>query len=264
MEARKTALVTGASSGIGLELARIFAERGNDVVLVARSKARLDEVAAELRQKHSVNAWGLPFDLTDPAAPQAIKDSLARQSTAVSFLANNAGLGFRGRFSELDVKSELDTIQVDIAALTHLTRLFLPEMVEKKEGRILNTASTAAFVPGPMMAVYYASKAYVLSLSEALANEAKGTGVTVTALCPGPTRTEFERKAGSEKSRLFKSGGVMDARPVALAGYEGMMKGKAVVIPGARNRLQAVLATRLAPRGMAAGVARRLNEDAPA
>jgi len=260
---RKTALVTGASSGIGYELAKVFAKEGNDVVLVARTKDALEELAGELRKAHSVDAWSIPVDLSDPAASGMIRDALEKRSLVVDYLVNNAGIGARGRFSDLDLNLQLDMVQVNMTALTHLTRLLLPGMLGRKAGRILNVASTAAFVSGPLMAVYYASKAYVLSLSVALANELKGTGVTVTALCPGPTRTGFVKRAGTQDTRLFKQDGVMEASEVALAGYRGMMEGKEVVVPGLRNKLLAA-GVRLVPRGMAAQAARRLNEDAPA
>lgn len=259
---RRTALITGASSGIGYELAKVFAAEGHDVALVARTKAALEELAEELSKEHSIDAWSFQVDLSDPAASGMIKDALDKRSLNVDFLVNNAGMGARGTFSELDLNLQLEILQVNMTSLTHLTRLLLPGMVGRKRGRVLNVASTAAFVPGPLMAVYYASKAYVLSLSVALAEELKGTGVTVTALCPGPTRTGFVKKSGTQDTRLFKGGGVMEPSEVALAGYRGMMEGREVVIPGLRNRFLAA-GSRLVPRGMAARAAKRLNEDTP-
>ena len=178
----------------------------------------------------------------------------------VDVLVNDAGFGVYGPFSQTDGAKELEMIQVNISALTHLTKLFLPAMLERRCGRILNVASTAAFQPGPLMAVYYASKAYVLSFSEALANELAGTGVTVTALCPGPTDTEFQKQAGLEKTRLFSNPFVRDARSVARAGYEGMLSGKRIVIPGVANRLLAQ-SVRFAPRRFVTAIARSLQEQ---
>ena len=255
-----TALVTGASSGIGLELATLLAKDRHDLVLVARGRERLDSVARGLTTEFGVAATVLPTDLTDPAAPLDIVLALAEQKLLIDILVNNAGFGVYGFFANTPLEKELAMIQVNITALTHLTKLLLPRMLERRRGRILNVASTAAFQPGPLMAVYYATKAYVLSFSEALANETAGTGVTVTALCPGPTITEFQKRAGLEMTRLFKSPLVMDAPTVARAGYEGMMRGKRVVVPGATNRTL-VQALRVTPRRLAAAVARRIQES---
>lgn len=256
---KKTALITGASSGIGYELARVFARGGHDVVLVARTKENLDKLARELEGSHSVRAMSLPADLSEQKGPDQIRMTLEEQRIRVNFLVNNAGFGTLGPFSEAELKSQLMMMQVNMTALVHLTRLFLPDMVKQGDGRILNVASTAAFVPGPLMAVYYASKAFVLSFSQAVADEVRSSGVTVTALCPGPTKTGFQGSAGMERTRLF-SRDVMDANVVAEAGYWGMMKGKPVVVPGGRNNLLRI-AARLVPTSMAIGQARRLNED---
>ncbi len=256
---RKTALVTGASSGIGYELAKVFAKEGQNVVLVARNQGALETLAKELQEKYSVSAVVLPADLSDPSAPGQIHALLAKESVPVDYLVNNAGFGTRGPFQESDLKSQLSMMQVNMVALVHLTRLFLDDMVKKGEGRILNVASTAAFQPGPLMAVYYATKAFVLSFSEALADELKGIGVKVTALCPGPTSTGFGKSAGMEDARLFNRG-VMEAETVALAGYEGLMKGRKVVVPGFRNKALAT-ASRFAPRKFVIRTVRKLNED---
>jgi short-subunit dehydrogenase len=255
-----TALVTGASSGIGLELATLLAKDRYDLVLVARGHDRLQEIAQGLTGEFGVAATVLPADLTDPSAPIDIALALAERKLAVDILVNNAGFGVYGFFAQTPLEKELAMIQVNITALTHLTKLLLPGMLERRRGRILNVASTAAFQPGPLMAVYYATKAYVLSFSEALANETGGTGVTVTALCPGPTITEFQKQAGLEMTRLFKSPLVMDAPTVARAGYEGMMRGKRVVVPGATNRTL-VQALRVTPRRLATAIARRIQES---
>ena len=253
-----TALITGASSGIGEELARIIAGNKHDLVLVARSGEKLQSLGGELSRTHGIQARTLAADLTDPTAPPRVFQALQEQGVSIDILVNNAGFGARGAFSDLDYAIEARMIQLNIAALTHLTRLFLPPMLERHSGRILNVASTAAYVPGPFMAVYYASKAFVLSFSEALAEELRGTGVTATALVPGPTRTNFAPTAGNADSTLFRTSPVMDARTVAQAGYDGLMAGKRVAVAGASNKLT-VLSTRLAPRATLARITRRLN-----
>jgi short-subunit dehydrogenase len=253
--AKGTALITGASAGLGAELAKHCAAGGYDVILVARSGARLAELAASLTSACDVAARPLVADLANPAAPEEIFAQVS--STPLDILINNAGFGVRGAFAETDWEAESRLLQVNVAALAHLTKLFLPEMVRRRKGRILNVASTAAFVPGPFMAMYYASKAFVLSFSEALANEVEGTGVSVTALCPGPTRTEFAQAAGIADSKLFH-GPTMGAAEVAREGYLAMMAGKSSVIAGARNRWM-MRGARLIPRAWAARSARQLN-----
>lgn len=256
----KTALVTGASSGIGYELAKWFARDGHNVVLVARNEAKLAAVADELKGRFGVDAVALPADLARPGTPQEIWQALQARAIAVDFLVNNAGLGLYGPFAQTDRQQELEMLQVNAVALTDLTKLFLPAMIERGAGRILNVASMAAFQPGPLMAVYYATKAYVLSFSEALAAELKGTGVTVTALCPGPVKTNFDRRARLDSSKLFKRRFLMaDAPTVAAAGYRGMMAGKSLVIPGWPNKLL-VQGQRLAPRTLVVRVVRKLQE----
>jgi short-subunit dehydrogenase len=255
---RQTALVTGASGGIGLELARLFAADNYDLVLVARSEDKLRQIAEELSARFNISARALASDLARPEAPEEIFDELSAANVAVDVLVNNAGFGSYGLFAEGDERTQLEMLQVNVVALTHLTRLFLPGMIARRGGRVLNVASTAAFQPGPLMAVYYATKAYVLSFSEAIANELAGTSVTVTALCPGPTETGFVAAAGMEKSKLFEAN-VMDARAVAVAGYRGMNEGKTVVIPGLRNRVMA-RAVSFAPRGLVTKVVRRVQE----
>jgi len=253
-----TALITGASGGIGLELARLFAAAKHDLVLVARSEDKLASVSADLARAHGVQARPLPADLADPIAPPRIFAALDEQNITIDVLVNNAGFGAHGKFDEIPYDVAARMIQVNIAALTHLTRLFLPGMLARRSGRILNVASTAAYVPGPFMAVYYASKAFVLSFTEALAEETQGAGVTVTALVPGATATDFAATAGSQNSRLFRPGVVMDAAAVARVGYDGLMAGKRVVVAGARNKVTA-LSTRVAPRAMLAKITRGLN-----
>jgi short-subunit dehydrogenase len=256
---RPTALITGASGGIGVELARVFAEHGYDLVLVARGKDRLVALAAELEGAHGITARVIEADLAQPAAPDAIYEQVGVQGVTVDILVNNAGFGTHGPFADTDLGTELEVLQVNVVALTHLTKLFLRDMLARGHGKVLNVASTAAFQPGPLMAVYYATKAYVLSLSEALANEVQGTGVTVTALCPGPTATDFHRRAQIEDSRLVRSPLMMDAATVARVGYRALMAGKTVAIPGWANRLGA-FAVRLTPRGLVTRIVRRVNE----
>jgi hypothetical protein len=253
--ARGTALVTGASAGLGAEFARLCAADGYDVVLVARSAPRLAALAASLASTYSVKARPLVADLSSPAAPPEIFAQMS--GTPVDLLINNAGFGVRGAYAETDWARESSLMQVNMVSLAHLTKLFLPEMLRRRSGRILNVASTAAFVPGPFMAVYYASKAFVLSFSEALSNEVEGTGVSVTVLCPGPTRTEFAEAAGIADSSLFH-GPTMGAAEVALVGYRAMMAGKPSVIAGARNRWT-MRGARLIPRSWIAATTRKLN-----
>jgi short-subunit dehydrogenase len=254
----KTALITGSSSGIGYALAHCFAVNGYNLVLVSRDQQRLERLAVELRRKARISVKVIAKDLARPTSPDEIVEQLQREGIDVDILVNNAGFGMHGPFSEADVCEQLRLMQLNIASLTHLSRLLLPGMLRKRAGKILNVASTAAFQPGPLMAIYYASKAYVLSLSEALANELRGFGVTVTALCPGPTRTEFQARAGIAHTRLMSSG-IMNAETVADIGYRGLMAGKRVVIPGLGNKLLAI-AARWAPRAIVLSVVRSMQE----
>ncbi len=256
---RPAALITGASGGIGLELARLCAKGGHDLILVARNQPKLEEVAKYLSGMYQIRAEVIAADLTDSEAPQAIMQEIASRGMGVDVLINNAGFGDWGLFGRADLDRQLDMIQVNITALTVLTRLALPGMVSRHRGRILNVASSAGFVPGPLMAVYYATKAFVVSFSEAISNELRGTGITVTALCPGPTRTGFMERAGMRGSNLFSSPNVMAVEPVALAGYRGMMRGQVLVVPGLANKLL-VFSVRLGPRWMVRRIARWFQE----
>ena len=259
MSDRNTALVTGPSSGIGLELARIFARENHNLVLVARSADKLRQLASELEKAYGARSLILAADLSEPGAPAYVLDQTTRAGITVNVLVNNAGFGQSGPFAENDLEECLRQIQLNVTALTHLTRLYLPEMIDRREGKILNVASTAAFQPGPLMAVYYATKAYVLHFSEAIANEIKDSGVTVTCLCPGPTATEFHKRAGATDLNLLRYG-VMDARTVAEAGYRGLMAGKPVAISGFKNWLVAQ-SVRFSPRQMVVGIVRKLQES---
>jgi len=254
----KTALVTGASAGLGLELARLFAADGHDVVLVARRRDKLEELAGELQKDHAgVRAHVVAEDLADPGAPERIRSALAERAIDVEFLVNNAGFGNSGAFAEGDLARVLGMIQVNVTALVHLTRLELPAMIARGSGRILNLGSTAGFQPGPFMAGYYASKAFVNSFTEALSFELRGTGVTATVSCPGPTLTEFGKVAGNAESRLFKMG-AMGAREVALHAYRAMMRGRPMAIPGLRNKLGVQL-LRIGPRASVRRVTAAFN-----
>lgn len=255
---RGSAVITGASSGIGEELARLCAADGFDLILIARRVEALERLADELRGKHRIDVRVLTADLADSGAPGEIVRQIGAQP--VDILINNAGFGVHGPFAQTDWQEERRLIEVNMIALTHLTKLLLPGMLARRSGRVLNVASTAAFVPGPLMAMYYASKAFVFSLSLALANEVEGSGVTVTVLCPGPTRTEFDQVAKISGSRLFR-GSAMSAADVAREGYDAMMAGKAEIIAGARNRWM-ILGARLAPRSLLAKATRRLNSTA--
>jgi short-subunit dehydrogenase len=256
----RTALITGASSGIGLELARLFARDGWNLVLVARTEARLRELGAVFEREHNIKATVVAADLADAAAPSRIAAALGGQSIAVEALVNNAGFGAAGAFLDQDADTQLGMVRVNVGALTHLTRLLLPEMVARRRGYVLNVASTAAFQPGPLMAVYYATKAYVLSFSEALAEELRNSGVSVTAACPGPTRTGFASTAHMESSRLFKIRPPMDAVAVARLSYDGMLRGRRLVIPGLWNKLLA-WSVRFTPRRVVTTIARKLQES---
>ena len=258
MPDRKTSLITGASFGIGLELARIFAREGHDLVLVARSSDKLRQLASELERANSTRSLILATDLTEPGAAAYVLDQTTRAQIVVDILVNNAGFGQYGFFAENDLEECLRQIQLNVTTLTHLSRLYLPEMIARKEGRILNVASTAAFQPGPLMAVYFATKAYVLHLSEALANELQGTGVTVTCLCPGATATEFHKRANATEMRLLKMGS-MDPQTVAEDGYRAMMTGKPLVISGFKNWLVAQ-SVRFSPRRLVTAIARKTQE----
>jgi short-subunit dehydrogenase len=256
---QKTALVTGASSGIGRELARLLAAGGYQLVLVARTRKRLEETAEELERD------GLPIailtaDLGKPGAADELFEKVVEAGIHVDVLVNNAGFTTNGPFYRNDTQREMEMIQLNAHSLAALTRLVLPGMVERRQGRILNVASTAAFQPGPYMAVYYATKAFVLSFSEAIAKEIDGTGVTITAVCPGPVRTAFQERAGIRPAAVAGDWIIMNAPSVARAAYNGMMKGKRVVIPGLFNRLH-WFGIRFIPRGIVLNIVASLNKD---
>lgn len=258
----KTALITGASGGIGLEFARVFAREGYNLVLVARSEDKLSQLANELKTKHNVQVRVMARDLSSITAPQEIFDTLTADGIQIDVLINNAGFAAFGRFAtETNLADELQMMQVNMIALTLLTKLFVKPMVERGSGKILNVASTASFQPGPLMAVYYATKAYVLSLSEALARELAGTGVSVTALCPGPTESGFQQRASLEDSKLIANATIpmMTSAAVAEQGYQALIAGKTIFVPGLMNRLGALL-PRFVPRGVATNIIMNMQE----
>jgi uncharacterized protein len=253
----ETVLVTGASSGIGRDLARCFAADGSRLVLLARKRQPLHELADELKQSHKTQSEIYTTDLAEPQAPTRFWEHLQSTGTRIDVLVSNAGFGAHGAFAELPLERQLSMLQVNIAAVTHLARLLLPGMIERKRGGILNVASTAGFQPGPNMAVYYATKAYVLSFSEAIAEEVTGTGVTITALCPGSTATNFAAAAGARFTRLFKKS-AMSSETVARIGHRAFREGRVVAVTGWRNRLLA-FSVRLGPRVVVRRVAKYLN-----
>jgi hypothetical protein len=256
---RQIALITGASSGIGLNLAKLMAP-SFDLIITARNQGDLENIARELESAHGNHVHVIPADLAMAGAPPQLFSEIERRGLQVDVLINNAGFGSYGAFAESDHQTDRDMIQVNIAAVTSLAKLALPGMLARKRGRIMNVASTAGFQPGPLMAVYYATKAYVIMFSEAIANEVKGSGVTVTCLCPGATATKFSGRAKMEESRLFKMG-AMRSEDVARAAYKGMMAGKTMVIPGVLNRALA-MSVRFSPRKLVTAISRSLQERA--
>lgn len=253
-----TALVTGASSGIGRSLARLLAADGCNLVLVARRGDELERLSAELSSTYAVSVAAHSVDLARPDSAAALLDRLDASHLSIDILINNAGFGMRGAFTELPLDRQLEMIALNVTTLTLLARRLLPGMRSRGHGGVLNVGSMAGFQPGPFMAVYYATKAYVVSFTEALAEELAGSGVRVSCLAPGPTDTGFAAEAGATDARLFR-GEVMTVDEVARIGYEGWKAGKILVVPGRRNRLRALL-VRLAPRASVVKAVRRLNE----
>ena len=243
---KQTVLITGASSGVGLEFAREAAADGCNLILVARSTDKLEALATELRGKGAEVAV-IPCDLSRPEAPRKLAADIDEKGLSVDVLINNAGFATYGPFAEATREATMDMVAVNVACLTELTRLFLPGMLTRRHGRILNVASTAAFQPGPLMAVYYATKSYVLSFSEGLSGELEGTGVSVTAFCPGPFSSGFQAAAQMENSKLVQ-GKMPTSAEMARAGWAAMKSGQVVAIPGARNWIMAT-AVRFLPRG---------------
>lgn len=238
---KKTAVITGASSGIGLEFAHLFVARGYDLILIARRVERLQQFAADVGKLYGMAVSIIPMDLAEANAGERLWQAIKAIAPEIDVLVNNAGVGDAGDFANEPPEAIERMIHLNISTLTSLTRHVLPGMLARKRGKILNVASLAGFQPGgPGMSVYYATKSYVLSFSRGIQRELRGTGVSVTALCPGPTQTGFEEAAGAQKTRLFHWGKPMGAHTVALAGYEGMRRGDAIVVPGLLNKLLAI------------------------
>jgi len=254
----KTALITGASGGIGYELALLAAKDLYDLVLVARNRQKLEMIRQDLEADFKVRVHPLVKDLARPGSADEVVDEVEGLGLSIDMLVNNAGFGDFGRFVDTDPAREAEMLQLNVVTLTRLTKLFVRSMVERKAGKILNVASVAAFQPGPLMAVYYATKAYVLSFSEAIADELRGTGVTVTVLCPGPTETGFADTASLDDSNLFKLMPVSDPVEVARYGYQAMMNGEVVAIPGLVNKTM-VLSQRFAPRSLVTRLVRMIQ-----
>jgi len=252
-----TALITGASSGIGLELAKVHASKGDDLVLVARNKTKLDELKSELESKYKIKVYTIGKDLSCANAAKEVYDETTKQKIEIDYLINNAGFGDFGMFVESDWNKELQMINLNITTLTQFTKLYLKEMVSRKSGKIMNVASTAAFQSGPTMAVYFATKAYVLSFTEAVSNEVSDKGITITALCPGATETGFQAAGGMEESNLFKGKKLPTAKQVADYGYKSMMKGKTVAIHGMMNYIMSN-SVRFTPRSLVVKITRKI------
>jgi len=259
MNGKKTALVTGASSGIGKELAHIHAEQGGDLVIVARRQDKLNALKTELENKHAIKVMVIAKDLSLPDAASEIYDEVKQAGVEVNYLINNAGFGGYGKFHEREWKQDLAMINLNVVALTALTRFFLPDFVKRNEGRILNVSSTASLMAGPLQAVYYATKAYVTSFSNAIAEELHDTNITVTALLPGPTETEFASTSGMDKTSLFAN--TFSARSVAEDGYNAMLAGKLNIISGVTfTQRMMIAAIPITPKKMVLRQIRQMQE----
>lgn len=254
---KKTALITGASKGIGYELSRLFAQDGYNLVLISRSRERLEKISGELEEKYNIFAKIIVKDLSKPTASREIFDETYAEGIKIDILVNSAGFGSYGYFIEQDIQNELRMIQVNITSLTQLTYFYANEMKKNRGGKILNISSAAAFVPGPMMAVYYASKAYVLHFSEALANEFKKDNIIVTTFCPGTTKSDFHQNAGVEINRWRKLI-MMNTEDVAKAGYKALKEEKRIVIPGIRNKIL-TFGGKIIPKGIASNIKKAIK-----
>ena len=257
----QTALITGASMGIGVDLAVCFAKDGYDLILTARSEAALKQVAERLSSQYKIKATAIAADLGVPDGGERLAAEIASRGLVVDALVNNAGYGIAGGFNGSDRPQQLGMIDLNDRALVELTHIYWPRMLNNKRGGVLNVASTASFQPGPLMAIYYASKAFVLSFSEALWKEAEGTGVHVSCLCPGPTTSNFRERAGTGKTKLVRNGAAMSSAVVAQMGYDAWKKNRRVMITGTRNALLATLAPFL-PRRTLLGIVHNLQSPA--
>ena len=256
-----TALITGASNGIGLELAKVHASKGGNLVLVARNKSKLDELKTELENKYKITVYTIGKDLSAEDSALEVYNETKKQNIQIDYLINNAGFGDFGMFTDTDWNKELQMINLNITTLTQFTKLYLQDMVKRGSGKIMNVSSTAAFQSGPTMAVYYATKAYVLSFSEAISNEVSDKGVTITTLCPGATESGFQAAAAMEESALVKGKKLPTSKEVAEYGYASMMKGKTVAIHGMLNYLMAN-SVRFAPRAWVVKLTRKIQDKA--
>ena len=258
-QSNKVALITGVTSGIGRQLTYLFAKDGYNLVLVARNKQKLNAIEEELRKKYQVTTTGIIKDLSEPSSPQEIFQEVQQHDIAVDVLVNNAGFNVYGSLHQTELLEQQKLIQVNLITPTHLTRLLLPGMLERGNGKVMFVGSTGSFVPAAYDAIYCATKAYILSFAEGLSQELYGTGITVTCLCPGTTQTEFAAKAGMTRTRLF-SIGAMNAKVVAQTGYRALMDGKSMVIAGLFNRMQ-IQAMKFTPRFIAAPLTRYIMSE---
>ncbi len=258
---KKTALITGASGGIGLELAKIHASKGDNLVLIARNDTKLQELKTDLEKQYQVDVFIIIKDLSLPNAAHEVYDEVDQKGIQIDFLINNAGFGDFGLFYETEWEKEHRMIELNITTLAQFTKLYLKEMIKRNSGKIMNVASTAAFQPGPTMAVYYATKAFVLHFTEAIANEVSGSNVTITAFCPGATATGFQSVAAMEESKLVKGKKLPSSGVVAAYGYKAMMKGKTVAIHGFMNRIMAT-SVRFMPRKVVTTITRSVQDKA--
>ncbi|AFY33682.1 SDR family oxidoreductase [Calothrix sp. PCC 7507] len=258
-QCQQTALITGAASGIGYQLACIFAVNNYNLVLVDRMEQKLLEIADNFQKEFSIFVKTIVKDLSIPTSPEEIFTELQQEAIKIDVLVNNAGFGIYGLFNETNLTTELEMIQVNLVCLTNLTKLFLKDMVKQGNGKVLNVSSAAAFQPGPFMAVYFATKAYILSFSQALASELEGSGVTVTVLCPGPTESAFHEKTGAAGTKQVKGNKMMGAAEVAKIGYSALMEGKTVIIPGLKNKILAEI-VRFTPRNLVTKIVKNMQE----
>lgn len=254
---RSCVLITGATAGIGYELAKLYAKDENNLILVARDEERLKEVKDEL-EFYNIKVYTIALDLSEDNSCEKVLDFVNKKNLSVDILINNAGMGSFGYLSEIEVEKELKLINVNIRALTELTKMFLPSMIEHGEGAIMNVASTAAFCAGPKMATYYASKSYVLNFTEALYEELKGSEIKISCLCPGPVKTNFQEKSGIRKSEAAKKA-LMTPKEVAEIAYRDFKKGKLIIIPGFKNKL-IIRINKLIPRSFSRKIILMMNK----
>lgn len=253
--AYKNVLLTGASTGIGYELAYVFAKNRHNLIVIARSQSKLEEMANDLQLKYGITVTVIAKDLSKPNAAQEVFNEVKDKGIKIDILVNNAGIGSCGLFHQTDISKDLEMIQLNITELTLLTKLFAKQMVQRRQGKILNVASTGSYQPGPLIAVYYATKAYVLSFSQAIANELKPYNVSVTTLCPGATKTAFAKNAGKSNVK-----GAVDASSVAEAAYKGLMKNQVLIIPGIINTMM-VIGSKLLPGKISAHLVRKVQQS---